>query len=513
MNKRLALAVAAVEALLAAVVGLFFSQVILVSLAVSLVICAYLLFVIKKNFAAEQQNNDRVSTLAKGRRNGRIRVPFSLVFVTALAIPSGYSIYHAALNTSPEAVYSVAISFGIGMTFLFSMINLPLSIYHKIREKSIPNPTVTPLISVIVPAYNEELLISRTIESLLESSYPSKEIIIVDDGSTDRTQSIALAYETKNAEKANTGTRVIVAKKENGGKASAINYGLHFATGEIVIIVDADSIIGREALFEMIKHFSDPTVAAVGGNVRVMNRWNLITKCQALEYITGINLLKRAFDYLGVVMIVPGALGAFRKSALVERGSYDTDTLTEDFDATLKVLKSGNTVQASFEALSYTEAPTTLKDLYKQRLRWNRGNLQTMIKHRDIMRNPRLGMLHDFGYPAVLLTMLLSPFLGMMVTGFTILALIDGMWQFVLISFLLFAGIQAAFSAIALVMEENEDWKLLLYSPLFVIGYKQLQDYIIIKSIIDVVFKKNLKWTSVKRSGVIRKQKASSEAA
>jgi cellulose synthase/poly-beta-1,6-N-acetylglucosamine synthase-like glycosyltransferase len=236
---------------------------------------------------------------------------------------------------------------------------------------------------------------------------------------------------------------------------------------------------------------------AVGGNIKVKNRKSLLTCCQALEYIVGINLFKRAYDVFGVVMVVPGPLGAFKKKVLLERGEYDTDTLTEDFDTTLKALKSGRAVQASSSAMSFTEAPETVKSLYKQRLRWNRGTLQTMIKHRDIISNSRFGMLQKYGYPLVFLTMLTLPFLSMVVAGFVILALFNGEWFFILVTLLVFVALEAVLSGIAVIMDE-EDWKLVILSPLMVVGYKHLVDIFTIKSVFDVLIRKNLKWTSHK---------------
>jgi cellulose synthase/poly-beta-1,6-N-acetylglucosamine synthase-like glycosyltransferase len=193
-------------------------------------------------------------------------------------------------------------------------------------------------------------------------------------------------------------------------------------------------------------------------------------------------------------MVVPGPLGGFRKDVLLERGEYDNDTLTEDFDTTLKALKTGKGVQASSYAMAFTEAPETIDALYRQRLRWNRGNLQTMIKHRDIITNSRYGMLQKYGYPLVFLTMITLPFLSTAINAITILAIIDGQWFFILITFLIFTALEAVLSSIAVIMDE-EDWKLLLFSPFLVVGYKNLIDFMIIKSVFDVLSRKKLEWT------------------
>jgi cellulose synthase/poly-beta-1,6-N-acetylglucosamine synthase-like glycosyltransferase len=248
----------------------------------------------------------------------------------------------------------------------------------EIREDEAPLRSY-PKVNILVPAYNEESCIADTLESLVEACYPNKEIIVVDDGSTDRTVKIAMQY-------ASEGVKVF--SKENGGKFSALNYGLALSDGDLIIIVDADSIIERRAIKELVKKFENPDVVAVCGNIKVLNRNNFLTKCQALEYIFSINIMKRALDTFGSITVVPGALGAFRKGTLTAGGSYDKDTLTEDFDTTLKVLKSGKVVQASSHASAYTEAPETMRDLYKQRMRWYRGNYQTISKHRDAFTNP-----------------------------------------------------------------------------------------------------------------------------
>lgn len=182
---------------------------------------------------------------------------------------------------------------------------------------------------------------------------------------------------------------------------------------------------------------------------------------------------------------------------LLERGEYDKDTLTEDFDTTIKALKTGKAVQASSHAMSFTEAPETMDALYKQRIRWGRGNLQTLIKHRDAVTNSRFGMLQKYGYPLVFLTMISLPFLSMVVAAFIVLAVINGQWFFILVTFLVFVGLEAVLSAIAVIMDE-EDWKLILFSPLLVIGYKHLVDFFVIKSVFDVLLRRKFKWTSSK---------------
>jgi hypothetical protein len=255
----------------------------------------------------------------------KMPAPFAIIMIVlpivlaSVASYEGYSVWQ-----SPNRII---ILWGMTITFWSTMMFVPLAIYSKYKEETMPEPVVYPWISVLVPAYNEEKVIARTIEGLLETDYTDKEIIIIDDGSKDKTLEVANKYKNK----------VKILHKENGGKASAMNYGLAFAKGEIVIIVDADTIIGRQALKQMVKGFgNDKDVAAVAGNIKVRNRVNWLTWTQALEYVAGIEIVRRAFDYFGSITIVPGALGAFRKSVLEGVGSYHKDTLVEDFDATIR---------------------------------------------------------------------------------------------------------------------------------------------------------------------------------
>jgi cellulose synthase/poly-beta-1,6-N-acetylglucosamine synthase-like glycosyltransferase len=408
------------------------------------------------------------------------------------AVPIVAASYYVLAGLSVNSIFSMVVAFGMTMTFMYGFVNMPLSIYHKRMEESTKLPFLLPFVTVVVPAYNEERTIEKTINSVAEADYPYKELIVVDDGSTDNTYGVASRAMKKITTIRQQSLSII--RKSNGGKSSALNHALRFAKGDYVVFLDSDSIMGRDSIKEIMKYFQYPDVIAVAGNIKVVNRVNLLTRCQTLEYVKSINLQKRAFDLFGVVMIVPGALGAFQKKVLTERGHYDKDTLAEDFDATLKVLKSGRSVQASSHALSYTEAPTTLKDLYSQRLRWNRGNMQTLIKHRDINTNSRYGMLHKYGYPLMFLLMVIQPFLGLAVAAFSVVAIIQGLWLFIAITFAMFLCLEFLLSAIAIAMD-NEDWKLLRYAPLFVIGYKQIIDFIIVKSIFDALLRRNLKWT------------------
>lgn len=387
-----------------------------------------------------------------------------------------------------------ALVIGLTLTFFFNFLNIPLSLYHKQYEAKIARIVLDryPPITVLVPAYNEEKVLARSLESIINARYPNKEIIVIDDGSDDQTFAIALKY-------GNRGVTVI--RRPNGGKSSALNYGLHFAKGEIIICVDADSVITKNALIDLVKMFDDPRVGAVAGNVKVLNQTNLVTKCQALEYLISIELFRRALDVFGQVGVVPGALGAYRRQLLMNVGSYDRDTLVEDFDITLKVLKYGALVLASSSALAYTEAPTTVADLAKQRLRWYRGNFQAIWKHRDAAWNRRYGLLQRLTYPYLIISMLVLPLAGIIVIVSAILSIINGMTTELIYIFIFFVILQFLISLLSIELDGDDNINLLLYSPLFVVGYKHFCDFTIIKSLFDVIFRRDLVWGRARRIG------------
>ncbi|MCX6004948.1 MAG: glycosyltransferase family 2 protein [Chloroflexi bacterium] len=366
-------------------------------------------------------------------------------------------------------------------TMVMNFLTVPLAIVHKIKQKKeeLAPTNFFPKVTIIVPAYNEEKVVARTIETLLEAEYPyrEKEIIIVDDGSQDSTYEVASKYSDR-------GVKVV--HRPNGGKFAALNTGLAFATGEIVVTVDADSLIARASIREIVKGFQDPEVAGVAGNLKVFNRKKLITKLQALEYVVQIQIVRRAFENFGSLTVASGAFSAFRRSALVECGAYDPDFLLEDFDITIKLLKSHRILSGNNEAVCYTEAPETLRDIYRQRLSWFRGDYQNFWKHRDTFFNPRFGILHKLTFPYMLISMTLVPFASMVVIVTSLVMLIYGEWLTLVLAFVLFLILQTLLSLVSVLVAED-DLKLVLLSPLFVFGYKQFLDLTMIKALIDIV--------------------------
>ena len=432
-------------------------------------------------------------TLQRSRINSNNTRQFpSLFFIFLLASPIALGVIVGLDAYSGQNSISKAIlMWGLTMTFWNTLLFIPLALYSKRREMSILPLASFPKISIIVPAYNEEKVIERTIQATIDTKYQNKEIILVDDGSKDKTFEIMSKYK-KQAK---------VLQKTNGGKASAINFGLAYSTGEIIVIVDADTIIGHESLIHRAEGFSANNVAAVAGNIKVRNRKNWLTWCQALEYVAGIQIARRALDVFGAISVVPGALGSFRKNVLEGIGSYHKDTLAEDFDLTLKILKTKMFIVGSSSATAYTEAPESLKNLYKQRKRWYGGNLQVFSRHSDALTNPRYGVLQKFVFPYMLFSSCVMPFVSFVTTGSAIYAGLFGDTLFVLGMFGIFSALQCLQVALA-VRLDNEDPRLIPYGVFLVIGFKQILDILLISAIFEYLRKKEQTWTSADRIGI-----------
>jgi cellulose synthase/poly-beta-1,6-N-acetylglucosamine synthase-like glycosyltransferase len=242
-------------------------------------------------------------------------------------------------------------------------------------------------VTVIVPAYNEGMVIARTIQSLLDQQYDGAlHVVVVDDGSPDDTYRIARDGFADDP-------RVEVHTKSNAGKASALNFGIAQARMEILVCLDADTLFEPTTIRELVQPLVDPAVGAVAGNAKVGNRINLVTRWQALEYVTSQNLDRRAFSTLNCITVIPGAVGAWRRSAVLEAGGFTSDTLAEDQDLTIRIRRLGMTIAYAERAIAWTEAPDTLSTLSRQRFRWSFGTLQCAWKHRDTLLRPKYGSL------------------------------------------------------------------------------------------------------------------------
>ena len=222
---------------------------------------------------------------------------------------------------------------------------------------------------MLVPAHNEEKVIGRTLQALVSSDCPELEIIVVDDGSNDRTASIAAAFGPH-------GVRVI--QLPHSGKAQALRVGFAAADHPVIVALDADTVCGRWTVRRLVEPFGDPRVGAVAGNPKVGNRRTLLTQFQVLEYVVTLNLERRVYSMLNCVPVVPGAVGAWRRTAVARVGGFPADTLAEDTDVTLALGRAGYRVRYLPAAVAYTEAPETLRQLSRQRNRWAFGMLQSL---------------------------------------------------------------------------------------------------------------------------------------
>jgi cellulose synthase/poly-beta-1,6-N-acetylglucosamine synthase-like glycosyltransferase/peptidoglycan/xylan/chitin deacetylase (PgdA/CDA1 family)/spore germination protein YaaH len=260
-----------------------------------------------------------------------------------------------------------------------------------------------PRVAVLIPAYNEEKVIVRTIRSVMMSNYKNIRILVIDDGSKDKTYEMARAAYPKDIESG----RLTVLTKPNGGKADALNYALDHVDEEIYVGIDADGVIAHDAITRLVPHFANPKIGAVAGNAKVGNRVNLWTRWQALEYITSQNFERRALDLFDVVMVVPGAIGAWRTEAVKAGHGYHPDTVAEDADLTMNLLEQGYSVIYEDQALAFTEAPVNADGLMRQRFRWSFGILQAIFKHRGAIQKHRaMGL---FALPNILIFQIMLP--------------------------------------------------------------------------------------------------------
>ncbi|TLS35798.1 glycosyltransferase [Pseudalkalibacillus caeni] len=326
----------------------------------------------------------------------------SLNYVTAVG-----TFFQVKFSKIMTGLFSLLIGIGIIRLIILFIFSYKQKIKGK-TSKLIPDKTDS-TVSVVIAAFNEETVIGQTIRSILKSTYKNLEIIVVDDGSKDSTAKVVTTEFGEDK-------RVRLIQKPNGGKSSAVNRGFKESSGDIVITIDADTILSKNAISQLVRHFENPLVGAVSGNVKVGNVRNLLTLSQHIEYVTGFNLERRAFSKLNCVTVVPGAVGAWRKQAIQEVGFLDDDTLAEDADITIKLLKKGYQVAYEENALAFTEAPEDLRSFMKQRFRWSYGMLQCLWKHKDCLFNKKTKSLGFIGMPNAWFSYILqaaSPLMGL----------------------------------------------------------------------------------------------------
>ncbi len=363
-----------------------------------------------------------------------------------------------------------------------------------------------PTVSVIIAAYNEAKVINKTIATILSSDYPDIDILVVDDGSKDNTSEVVRAVYGDHP-------RITIIRKENGGKASALNLGIKQCRGEIIVALDADTVFAPDTIAKLVRHFYDPAVGAVSGNVKVGNRSNPLTIWQAVEYITSQNFDRRAFDLLNCITVVPGAVGAWRKDAVILAGLYSSQTLAEDTDLTFKIQRLGYRILTDNAALAYTEAPDTIRDLAKQRFRWAFGTLQCLWKHRSVLFNPRYGAFGTVAMPSLWVFQIgfqaIAPVVDLMILWSIIYSRLiltgtDQKSSFLLLGYwAVFSSVELAGAYLAFRLDK-EDKKLLGWLLLQRFVYRQLMYYVIVKSLVVAARGSLVGWGKLDRKGTVQ---------
>jgi cellulose synthase/poly-beta-1,6-N-acetylglucosamine synthase-like glycosyltransferase len=395
---------------------------------------------------------------------------------------------------------------------LFRLVGIAsLAILQRRAQRPLEASSYHPSVAVLVPAYNEERVILTTVETILDSSYSNLEVIVVDDGSSDST----LDRLAKNFPEM---ARLQLLTKANGGKAAALNYAIERTKADIIVTIDADTIIDPRAVGLLVPHFSEAGVAAVAGNAKVGNRLNILTRWQALEYIMGQNLDRRAFHRLNCICVVPGAIGAWRREAVIQAGGFRNDTLAEDTDLTLRLLEANWRITYEDAAIAYTEAPDTLETFFKQRFRWVYGTLQAIWKRRHVLLRRRYRALGLVAIPNMLVFQVFLPLLGpimdILMLASVILTAIqraqhpesyssDSVRK-IFFYYVFFLLLEIITGITAFLLEKQEDWKLLLWIPVQRFFYRQLLYTTVIRSVLAAVRGSQVHWNKLERKATVR---------
>lgn len=459
---------------------------------------------------------------------------YFLIEATAILSETIYWLSHILFS-----LFIIFIILSIGRILLMAVLTAVER--RKEKREALMIPPVwknAPPVSVIVPAYNEEVNAVSSLQNLLKTDYPNYNIVFVDDGSKDDTYA-------KVADVFNDHPKVKVFTKPNGGKASALNYGMAQTDAGFVVCIDADTKLHPSAVSEMIKHFTAPiptfsrreeghappktwlcddsaksvesaqsegllptgkaggAVGAVAGNVKVGNEVNLLTRWQAIEYISSQNFDRRAFAAVNAITVVPGAIGAFRKEAIEEAGGFTTDTLAEDCDLTIRIIRAGYVVKNENKALAYTEAPEKLKQFIKQRFRWSFGILQTFWKHKEVLFNGKNGWLGWLAMPNILLFQYVIPFFIPIADLFMLAGLLTGNASHILPYYIAFMVFDAAVAAVAFLLEKESLGRLVWLIPQRLI-YRWLMWWVLFKAVRRAIKGELQSWGVLKRTGKVK---------
>ncbi|HEX3435230.1 MAG TPA: polysaccharide deacetylase family protein, partial [Pseudacidobacterium sp.] len=394
------------------------------------------------------------------------------------------------------------------------------ALIDRLRRRRIPDAAdFEPDVAVLIPAYNEEKVVVRTVRSVLNSTYKNLRIMVIDDGSTDRTFDVVRdAYPLEISS-----GKLKVLTKANAGKAEALNFGLQHLEEEFYVGIDADTVIAPDAVAKLVVHFADERVGAVAGNAKVGNKVNLLTRWQALEYITSQNFERRALDLFNVVTVVPGAIGAWRASAVIKGGGYPVNTVAEDADLTMNLLEQNYKVIYEDRALAFTEAPTTINGLMRQRFRWSFGILQAIFKHKQAFRTNRA--MGFFALPNILIFQILlplvSPFIDIMFAAgalqywwnkhFHPEAASSASFEKLLAYFLAFLLIDFVTSVLAFMLERRHpankgDGWLLFHIWIQRFTYRQIFSLVLFKTLKRAIDGRPFNWDKIERTAKMSRQ-------
>jgi len=371
---------------------------------------------------------------------------------------------------------------------------LPIHVlWSRQRGQWKPPEEFNPKITIIIPAHNEEAIIVRAIETVLETNYANKEVLVIDDGSKDKTYSLAYPYHQKGL------IKLIRRETASGSKAGALNYGVLYASGEIVVSVDADTMIERNSVREAVKTMANPKVSAVSGNVRIFSgdhgAKNILVKLQQYEYFINLELGRRFSSMMGTLLIISGAFGVFWKDLVRSLGNYDTDTITEDFDITFKMRKLGRRIVFNEKAIAWTFVPETWKEWLRQRRRWTRGQAETLWKHRNLFSRSGFNLVSVLAVYDMLLIDIVVLFIR---TAWLLVLVFRYAGTLAYVSLLMFIMYTVAevytYLVAWLISPRKEPFRRVLLAPLMVLVYRPIYSLVRVQAYIGWLSGREINW-------------------
>lgn len=396
----------------------------------------------------------------------------------------------------------VVLGTAIGIAALLGLLRtlMQLGLAHtdrRLRREAADETTITPAVSVIVPAFNEAVNIVATVRSIAANEHLADvEVVVVDDGSTDGTADLVEQLGLPG---------VHVVRQANRGKPGALNAGIERARHDVLVLLDGDTIFEPDTIAQLVQPLKDPGVGAVSGNAKVGNRQGLLGRWQHLEYCAGSNLDRQILHALRCIPTVPGAVGAFRREALRDVGGVSSDTLAEDTDLTISVTRAGWRVAYQPSARAWTEAPVTVRGLYRQRYRWSYGTFQAMWKHRGaLLERGQAGRMGRFGLIYLLAFHLLLPLLAPVMDLYVVYGAFVADAPAAVIVWAVFLLLQTASAGYALRLD-GEPLRPLWAYPLQQVVYRQLMYLVVIQSLVTALHGTQLRWQSVQRTGISAK--------